>query len=222
MLHKKKPPCKKRLISLSLHSLKSSKVSAAESKSFEIQNNREEKLEDRLWSVLCCAVCLELPLSAIYQCSQGHLICVQCFHHLLADARYNWEIEIWLERGSNYRFLFSLPLQTRLKEEPATCASCRCLISKENCTRNLAVEKACREMPSHCQHCNRRVARFQLNSHENEECEERPVICQYSKIGCPWLGPFHEKGESSSLHRTIYRLSLFDFLSTSLQCRKTF
>lgn len=73
--------------SLLLPIQKSSKVSATESKSFDIQTNQEEKLEDRLWNVLCCAVCLELPLSAIYQCSQGHLICVQCFHHLLADAR---------------------------------------------------------------------------------------------------------------------------------------
>ena len=53
-------------------------------------------------------------------------------------------------------------------------------------------------MPSFCQHCNRRVARFQLSSHENDECEERPTACEYSRIGCPWRGPFHEKGERRS------------------------
>lgn len=127
----------------------------------------EEKLEERLWSVLCCAVCLELPLTTIYQCSKGHLICISCFHHLMADSK--------------------------LKEENATCATCRCIINRDSVYRNLAVEKAIRELPANCQHCNKMLTRMQLYGHENDECEERPVSCCYNRLGCPWRGPAHEK-----------------------------
>lgn len=43
-------------------------------------------------------------------------------------------------------------------------------------------------MPGSCKHCNKQLARVDLNRHENEECEERPVLCRFSKIGCPWRG----------------------------------
>ena len=45
------------------------------------------KLEERLHSVLCCTVCLDLPKASVYQCTNGHLMCAGCFIHLLADAR---------------------------------------------------------------------------------------------------------------------------------------
>ena len=125
-----------------------------------INSASEDKLEDRLTTVLCCAVCLELPINAIYQCSQGHLICIQCFNHILADAR--------------------------LKDEQATCASCRCTISRETCSRNLAVEKAVREMPGTCKYCSRQLSRMHLSSHECSECEERPVYCGFRPIGKFW------------------------------------
>jgi hypothetical protein len=136
----------------------------------------EDRLEERLWNVLCCAVCLELPMNSIYQCTQGHLICTQCFNHLLADAR--------------------------LKDEQATCASCRCAISRDTCTRNLAVEKAVREMPGTCRHCARQLPRVQLPVHESERCEERPVDCGFRAIGCLWKGPCHERSthEHTCLH----------------------
>lgn len=148
----------------------------------------DDKLEERLWNVLCCAVCLELPLNSIYQCSQGHLICIQCFNHLLADAR--------------------------IKDEQATCASCRCAISRETCTRNLAVEKAVREMPGTCKHCARQLPRMHLPTHESDHCEERPISCGFSAIGCPWRGPFHERltHEQSCPHPRKSGLEVLDAL----------
>ncbi|ODM96649.1 Cysteine and histidine-rich protein 1 [Orchesella cincta] len=125
-----------------------------------------EKLEYRLGGILCCAVCLDLPKAAIYQCTNGHLMCAGCFTHLLADAR--------------------------LRDEVATCPNCRVEISKHQASRNLAVEKAVNELPSECQYCNKEYPRNTLDRHERELCEERTTRCMYHRIGCPWRGPYHE------------------------------
>ncbi|KAM4751809.1 zinc finger TRAF-type-containing protein 1-like [Cyanocitta cristata] len=105
------------------------------------------KLEERLYSVLCCTVCLDLPKASVYQCTNGHLMCAGCFIHLLADSR--------------------------LKEEQATCPNCRCEISKSLCCRNLAVEKAVSELPAECGFCARQFPRSLLERHQKEECQDR-------------------------------------------------
>merc|ERR1711976_1105933 len=107
----------------------------------------EYKLEERLSGILCCAVCLDQPKVAVYQCTNGHLMCAGCLAHLLADSR--------------------------LKDEEATCPNCRCDIGKNLCTRNLAVEKAISEMPSSCQFCSTLLPRNTLQHHEKEQCQER-------------------------------------------------
>ncbi|XP_035435089.1 cysteine and histidine-rich protein 1 homolog isoform X1 [Spodoptera frugiperda] len=127
-----------------------------------------DKLEHRLGGILCCAVCLDLPQAAVYQCSNGHLMCAPCFTHLLADAR--------------------------LRDEAATCPNCRVEISKTTASRNLAVEKTVSELPSECKFCTRVFPRHSLQHHEENTCEERLTGCRYACIGCPWLGPAHEGG----------------------------
>ena len=74
-------------------------------------------------------------------------MCCGCFNHLLADAR--------------------------LKDETATCPNCRCEISKNLCSRNLAVENAVSELPSQCQFCSLYMARNLIERHERELCQER-------------------------------------------------
>ncbi|CAH2267337.1 jg27520 [Pararge aegeria aegeria] len=106
-----------------------------------------DKLEHRLGGILCCAVCLDLPQAAVYQCSNGHLMCAPCFTHLLADAR--------------------------LRDESASCPNCRIEISKANASRNLAVEKAVSELPSACRHCTGVFPRHSLQHHEDQTCEQR-------------------------------------------------
>uniref|UniRef100_A0A8D8X1S1 Cysteine and histidine-rich protein 1 n=1 Tax=Cacopsylla melanoneura TaxID=428564 RepID=A0A8D8X1S1_9HEMI len=49
----------------------------------DIKPAKPDKLEQRLGGILCCAVCLDLPRNAIYQCPNGHLMCAGCFTHLL-------------------------------------------------------------------------------------------------------------------------------------------
>lgn len=129
-------------------------------------DSKPDKLELRLGGILCCAVCLDLPRAAIYQCTNGHLMCAGCFTHVLADAR--------------------------LRDEMATCPNCRIEISKSSASRNLAVEKAVSELPSECQYCNKEFPRNILERHEQSLCEERITNCPYSRIGCPWRGPHHE------------------------------
>ncbi|XP_069361595.1 zinc finger TRAF-type-containing protein 1 homolog isoform X1 [Maniola hyperantus] len=106
-----------------------------------------DKLEHRLGGILCCAVCLDLPPAAVYQCSNGHLMCAPCFTHLLADAR--------------------------LRDESATCPNCRIEISKTSASRNLAVEKTVSELPSECRHCAKVFPRHSLQHHEEQVCEDR-------------------------------------------------
>lgn len=76
-------------------------------------------------------------------------MCAGCFTHLLADAR--------------------------LREETATCPSCRTDISKVSATRNLAVEKAVSELPYECQFCGKQYPRNLLEKHETTQCEERLI-----------------------------------------------
>ncbi|XP_055305504.1 zinc finger TRAF-type-containing protein 1 homolog [Sitodiplosis mosellana] len=135
-----------------------------------------EKLESRLGGILCCAVCLDLPKTAMYQCQMGHLMCAACFTHLLADGR--------------------------LRDQVATCPNCRVEISKSTASRNLAVEKAVSELPSECQFCGKEYPSKSLEHHEKTECEERPTNCKYQRIGCQWKGPIHEstEHEANCLH----------------------
>ncbi|XP_071224490.1 zinc finger TRAF-type-containing protein 1 isoform X2 [Salvelinus alpinus] len=140
-------------------------------KRMRLPEGESGKLEERLYSVLCCTVCLDLPKASVYQCTNGHLMCAGCFIHLLADSR--------------------------LKEEQATCPNCRCEISKSLCCRNLAVEKAVSELPTDCPFCLKQFPRSSLERHQREECQDRytphwVTQCKYKRIGCPWKGPFHE------------------------------
>jgi len=138
-----------------------------------IGSGKEEKLELRLGGILCCAVCLDLPRTAIYQCTNGHLMCAGCFTHLLADAR--------------------------LRDETATCPNCRIEISKTNSSRNLAVEKAVNELPAECQYCSKQFPRHLLERHASELCVERSTTCKFYRIGCPWRGPHHELNQHEEL-----------------------
>ncbi|XP_059048784.1 zinc finger TRAF-type-containing protein 1 homolog [Achroia grisella] len=131
-----------------------------------MSDKESDKLEHRLGGILCCAVCLDLPRAAVYQCSNGHLMCAPCFTHLLADAR--------------------------LRDEAATCPNCRVEISKTSASRNLAVEKTVSELPSECKYCTRVFPRHSLQHHEDNTCDERLTGCRYACIGCGWRGPAHE------------------------------
>ncbi|CAH2286305.1 cysteine and histidine-rich 1 [Pelobates cultripes] len=154
------------------------------------------RLEERLYGVLCCTVCLDLPKASVYQCTNGHLMCAGCFIHLLADAR--------------------------LKEEQATCPNCRCEISKSLCCRNLAVEKAVSELPSECGFCVKQFPRSLLERHKKEECQDRVTQCKYKRIGCPWQGPFHELTvhESECCHPTKTGSELMEILGEMDQTHK--
>ena len=74
-------------------------------------------------------------------------MCTGCFNHLLADGR--------------------------LKNEQASCPSCRTEINSKNASRNLAVEKAVSELPTHCTYCKEEFPRNQIPCHENDACDQR-------------------------------------------------
>ncbi|XP_046400387.1 cysteine and histidine-rich protein 1 homolog [Ischnura elegans] len=150
-----------------------------------------EKLEHRLGGILCCAVCLDLPRAAVYQCTNGHLMCAGCFTHLLADAR--------------------------LRDEVSTCPNCRVEIGRSSASRNLAVEKAVSELPAECQFCNREFPRNSLDRHQQFLCEERITSCRFARIGCPWRGPWHETSshEAACAHPTRTGLEVMEALQAA-------
>ncbi|XP_031571163.1 cysteine and histidine-rich protein 1-like [Actinia tenebrosa] len=154
------------------------------------ETKKLEDLETRLYDILSCNVCLSLPSKEIYQCPHGHLMCCSCLTHLLADAR--------------------------LKDEQATCPNCRTEISRSNCSRNLAVEKAVSELPTKCQYCSQEFLRVIVRLHEKEECTERLVECKYKRLGCQWQGPFHELSghEGECLHPNKTGIELMTALDT--------
>eukprot|EP00099_Drosophila_melanogaster_P020742 NP_647765.1 uncharacterized protein Dmel_CG32486 [Drosophila melanogaster] len=162
------PPAKKQLLDGGGGGATSSSGSSLLS-SAAAASGMHEKLAHRISNALCCAVCLDLPKTAMYQCQMGHLMCAACFTHLLADGR--------------------------LRDQIATCPNCRVEISKSTASRNLAVEKAASELPSECQFCNKEFPYKSLERHEQHECQERPTKCKYHRIGCQWRGPYHETNE---------------------------
>ncbi|CAF1279424.1 unnamed protein product [Rotaria magnacalcarata] len=127
-------------------------------------NDKTRLLEDRIGSILSCCICLDLSTLAMFQCINGHLMCVSCFNHLLADCK--------------------------MKDEQTTCPNCRCEISKSNCTRNLAVEKTISELPIQCDYCSKIFIRSEIKIHQSQNCPERPTICDYSLLGCNWNGSY--------------------------------
>ncbi|CAF0810447.1 unnamed protein product [Didymodactylos carnosus] len=127
--------------------------------------NKQRLLEDRLGSILSCCICLDLSNLPMYQCPNGHLMCGNCFSHLLADGK--------------------------LKDELTTCPNCRCEINKSNCCRNLAVEKAISELPILCEYCLNTLLRYEIKIHQSQLCTDRPTACDYNLIGCTWNGAYH-------------------------------
>ena len=82
-------------------------------------------------------------------------MCAGCITHLLADAR--------------------------LRDELATCPTCRVEFSKQSASRNLAVEKAVSELPVQCHFCAKEFPRNALEIHEKNNCEKRWFLNFYNK-----------------------------------------
>jgi len=114
---------------------------------------------------------------------------VRRMFHTLVGGRYE-SIDFYMN-VTNYWFMRCL---ARLRDETATCPNCRCVISRDLCSRNLAVEKAVCELPGLCRFCSKELPRALLDKHQVDYCEERIVRCTFARIGCPWSGPFHESG----------------------------
>ncbi|CAG9137240.1 unnamed protein product [Plutella xylostella] len=147
----------------------------------KLDQGGQEKLEHRLGGILCCAVCLDLPPAAVYQCSNGHLMCAPCFTHLLADAR--------------------------LRDEASTCPNCRVEISKTSASRNLAVEKTVSELPSECKYCACVFPRHSLQHHEEKKCEERRHQKTTTTMETLWHPRFIRKDTAAAACSTMAALS---------------
>lgn len=108
-------------------------------------SNGHPKIEQRLGGILCCAVCMKMPRTIMYQCHMGHLMCFACYTGRLGGV------------------------------QVATCPNCSVEISPSTVSRNLAVEKAILELPSKCHYCNKEFPSKSIERHQLCECDERTV-----------------------------------------------
>ncbi|XP_015930770.1 zinc finger TRAF-type-containing protein 1-A [Parasteatoda tepidariorum] len=142
------------------------------------KNEDKSTLKFKLKEILRCAVCLELRRSAIFQCKYGHLICAGCFGEILNESR--------------------------LQNEIASCPTCQTTISKDLCSRNIAVERTISELPMTCPHCSLEIVPEIYKVHKKSLCDKRPAICCNHLIGCPWEGPYLEKYKHQEQCKQLY------------------
>ncbi|KAL9899505.1 zinc finger TRAF-type-containing protein 1 homolog [Glossina fuscipes fuscipes] len=119
-----------------------------------------EAFENNLRDILRCKICLALRRTTLYLCQTGHLICASCLAHLLTDAQ--------------------------LCDATPKCPICQKDISIP--VRNIAAELAISELPSNCRFCNEKFPHCSLDHHERHDCQDSPICCKYSRIGCEWIG----------------------------------
>uniref|UniRef100_A0A1B6GRF7 TRAF-type domain-containing protein n=1 Tax=Cuerna arida TaxID=1464854 RepID=A0A1B6GRF7_9HEMI len=150
-----------------------------------------EELEERLYDILQCTICLNLPKDTVYQCTNGHLMCPGCLTRLLTELK--------------------------LEKEDVTCLHCHCIISQRNVCRNVIAELVAAELPASCRLCNTQMSRKDLEQHELELCSERVTECPYKAIGCRWRGPHRESG-AHGMRCPLSNKSGADILKTLVEC----
>lgn len=134
-----------------------------------------EQIFSAIKKLLCCTVCFEYRTET-NQCKNGHLICRQCTRQL--------------ERGMQ-------PEANR-----GACPTCRVALFP-GISRCLLATQLSAELPTTCIYCNLCFRQSELEHHESDLCQLRPVRCKYNIFGCLWKGkaneaPKHERGCSVS------------------------
>ncbi|XP_054723728.1 zinc finger TRAF-type-containing protein 1 homolog [Uloborus diversus] len=83
--------------------------------------------------------------------------------------------------------------ESKLQNEITSCPTCNTTISKDLCSRNIAVENTICQLPVTCPYCCLEYPLDAYKYHKTLECMERPSLCENYSIGCLWKGPFKEK-----------------------------
>ncbi|KAH8378666.1 hypothetical protein KR009_000560, partial [Drosophila setifemur] len=124
-------------------------------------------LSERLHHLMLCNVCCEVPHpEESYQCSQGHIVCLDCMTHILAEAA--------------------------ISRKDARCPHCRVRISWNELGQSLVLRQALWELSTSCPQCGQQVPLKTLPLHLEGLCEQRQVRCQYHCLGCDWKGAHAE------------------------------
>ncbi|OAF65293.1 Cysteine and histidine-rich protein 1 [Intoshia linei] len=127
-------------------------------------NHVKHYLQEKVFDFFNCVVCLDLPIKTIFQCRNGHLMCMTCYNYLIR--------------------------QSKLRNEPTRCPICRINITLENSTRNLVVQNILSELPSKCKYCFKIFSKNLIHSHMDNFCEKRLVNCPYRLLTCKWRGEY--------------------------------
>ncbi|KAM7540145.1 hypothetical protein Aperf_G00000031350 [Anoplocephala perfoliata] len=125
--------------------------------------------------MLCCTICFEY-YTEMNQCKNGHLICRHCTRQLQHSSLSE------ANRG--------------------TCPTCRVALFP-GISRCLLATQLSAELPATCAYCNLWFRQSDLEHHESDFCQLRPVRCKYYVFGCLWKGKAsevlsHERGCSVS------------------------
>lgn len=109
-----------------------------------------------------CIVCHTLPVTALFQCQNGHQICAGCYHIRVLDKM--------------------------LGEQLGTCPQCNVRIYRHEPHRNVEGEMNLAIVNVSCEQCHKIIQRGFLRYHKTTNCMKRLVQCMYKRIGCPWKG----------------------------------
>lgn len=75
--------------------------------------------------------------------------------------------------------------------ERPQCPVCRIGLHSEP-KKGLVAEKIMSELPESCMHCGIILSKKDLNNHQLSDCPKRRVTCNYSHLGCTWIGNAEE------------------------------
>ncbi|CAB1320681.1 unnamed protein product [Coregonus sp. 'balchen'] len=153
-------------------------------KRMRLPEGESGKLEERLYSVLCCTVCLDLPKASVYQCTNGHLMC-----------------EI-----SKSLCCRNLAVEKAVSELPTDCPFCLKQFPRSSLERHQREE--CQDRVTQCKYkrigCPWKGPFHELPAHE-EEC------CHPTKTGTELMGILGEMDQSHRRELTLYS-SIFSLL----------
>jgi len=113
---------------------------------------------------LKCIVCLDFSEGHIFQCSNGHILCVDCNARIIEGNKAECPV---CKVRLNRRY----PTRNRLAEKYLAAMMVEC------------TNEACKVKTQY----------GNLKHHLKEECAMRHCLCKYSTLGCDWKGLYKDR-----------------------------
>jgi hypothetical protein len=147
-------------------------------------------MSEELRNEFQCSICVSTLRRPVLQCRDGHNFCGACIDDLVASVAVN------APNGGAAKIKIS-------------CPQCRCAMTKDEMSRNRAVERTLETMKMRCENAPRCTSTLSMIDYTEhlERCPHRAVQCSQHARGCTWRGTHEE----SLAHRCVYTLTALNF-----------